>query len=168
MKVDGRAWCRNDDRTLEKRFMKNPTPRRNGWYWFIFGLLAIMLLAWCATYPNVADVEAILGKVADGNAVEMGKAKLQALQSLRSEHANAFRDLFQLAIASVLVPILRWVVSCTLWEPGDRRKLATGNEPVCPFCMSASPRPCWKNFASGGRGCRTESLSSLANGGLWL
>ncbi|HRD65253.1 MAG TPA: hypothetical protein PKY50_03775 [Candidatus Competibacter sp.] len=93
--------------------------------WFIFGLLAIMLLAWCATYPNVADLEAVLGKAADGSTMEIGKERLQALQSLRSEHANAFRDLFQLAVASVLVPIFTLLAGYAF---GSREAEKAGNQ----------------------------------------
>lgn len=67
--------------------------------WFIFLLIVIFLVGWWLTRPTVADVQTILGEAASG------KEKLEALQSLRSEHFNVFRDLFQLAVASVLVPI---------------------------------------------------------------
>lgn len=67
--------------------------------WFIAGLIVIFVIGWWLTRPTVADVQTILGEAASG------KEKLEALQSLRSEHFNAFRDLFQLAVASVLVPI---------------------------------------------------------------
>ncbi len=67
--------------------------------WFIFILIVMFLLGWWFTRPTVADVQTVLGEAANG------KEKLEALQTLRNEHFNTFRDLFQLAVASVLMPI---------------------------------------------------------------
>lgn len=92
--------------------------------WFIFALLVIMLVVWCVTYPRVADMEAILGAVASGNTLEIGKERLQALQSLRSEHAKTFLDLFQFAIAS-LVPIFTLVAGYAF---GSRETEKSGNQ----------------------------------------
>ncbi len=67
--------------------------------WFICGLAVIFLGAWWYTRPSLADVQQFLGAAANGKDV------LDALQSLRTQHFNEFRDLFQLVVLSGLLPL---------------------------------------------------------------
>ena len=88
--------------------------------WFIFILIVMFLSGWWFTRPTVADVQTVLGEAANG------KEKLEALQTLRNEHFNTFRDLFQLAVASVLMPIFTLLAGYAFGSreaerSGDRR-----------------------------------------------
>ena len=67
--------------------------------WVICGSVAVFLLSWWITRPSVAEVQDLFG--ASANAKEV----LDALSILRRDHFDQFRDLFQLLILSVLVPL---------------------------------------------------------------
>jgi hypothetical protein len=67
--------------------------------WFICGLAFVFLGAWWFTRPSIAEVKDLLGSSVNG------KELLEALRNLRTDHFNAFRDLFQLVVMSGLVPL---------------------------------------------------------------
>ena len=75
--------------------------------WFICGLATTFLIAWWFTRPSLTDVQQLLGPSAQG------KDLVEVLRSLRRDHFDQFRDLFQLVVLSVLVPLFTLLAGYT-------------------------------------------------------
>jgi hypothetical protein len=62
-------------------------------------LIAALLVAWWFTRPTLSEVQQILGQSAEAQKV------LEAFSELTRDHFDLFRDLFQLVVLSILVPL---------------------------------------------------------------
>ena len=67
--------------------------------WFVCGLAVLFLIAWWFTRPSFAEVQKMLSDSAEPKEV------VELLRSLRRDHFDHFRDLFQLVVLSGLVPL---------------------------------------------------------------
>ena len=65
----------------------------------ICALVVIFLVAWWTTRPSLAEVQQLFGASTDTRDV------LDALSTLRRDHFDQVRDLFQLVVLSALVPL---------------------------------------------------------------
>ena len=66
---------------------------------FILGLTAIFLLLWWFGIPTVEEVDRLFGETGEP------RERLEALRSLRKEHFDQYRDLFQILVLSGLTPL---------------------------------------------------------------
>ena len=67
--------------------------------WVICGLAGVFLAGWWFTRPTLTGVQQLLGSSAQATDV------MEALRTLRDQHFDQFRSLFQLIVLSGLVPL---------------------------------------------------------------
>lgn len=84
--------------------------------WAICLSTVLFLVGWWISRPSIEDVKQILDAAADG------KTRLEALQQLRKDHLDMFRDLFQLIVSSILVPLFTLVVGYAFGARQAERK----------------------------------------------
>lgn len=89
---------------------------------FIVGLTTIFVLVWASTLPSIDAVRALLGPSAPPNDV------IETWRTLRKDHFEQFRDLYQLVVISALVPLFTLVAGYAFGSREGQQRKPDDNE----------------------------------------